>query len=54
MEHGSDGLLVCGSRRRLLIRRFPVVGFRDHRLVGVVLREQLEHEAAFARVEQFA
>ena len=33
MEPGSDGLLVCRSRRRLLIGRSPVVGFQDRRLV---------------------
>ena len=40
MEPGSDVLLDCGSRHRLLSGRFLVDGLRDRRLVGVVLKEQ--------------
>ena len=54
MEPESDSLLVCGSRRRLLIGRFPVLGFQNRHLVGTALGEQLENEVVFARVERFA
>ena len=53
MEPRSDGLLICGSRHRLLIGRFLVAGFQDRHLVGAALREKFECEAVFARVEQF-
>ena len=53
LELGSDSLLVCGSKRRLFIERFLMVGFRDRHLVGAASRKKLECKVAFARVERF-